>query len=728
MTERYIDEHESMYAAGGDQVSHALAAIAGRYVGNHPPHPVKHRAFCADGILRKHNYCYDFNMAERFPDIKNGQYVYAWSKFWSDQAVQMTFHLYCYGPLQFYVNGIRLYKATISEELNDRLKIPVTVSLNKGWNHFVLLFTKTEAGCGGAFGPGSFKSNPIHVLAPTPERNGHEGWIYSAPQNELWQQLPGEGTTEQASGVTWYPKLAWSAEAAALSPLARIYGDQTGRYAVAWSKLQCNWQAAASFTLKGSAAGSLEVFVDGEKKLEQAAAGTFAVPLSLAYGTHDLMIRCAGSRGDWGFRLEPLPAGVTLAAPYPVEGSRDEWLYAGPFEAGEALPQRTVPLYSLIETKAGGTFWRLDQPNTWVRLFAENALFGKWNYPLGVTLYGMLQTGKLLGREDLLAYVYKHIETCTLLYRYAIWDKKHFGASGVLNTLATLDSLDDCGSFGATMLLALKERPIQGAEEVAELIADYICHKQDRLPTGALYRKPRLADFTHETVWCDDLYMSVPFLCRCYQRTGDVRYVEDAANQFIQYKQLMFMPEQQIMSHVYDLTLNKPTKVAWGRGNGWVLFSLSELLAALPEDHGKRGELLAFFNELCAGYLRLQGANGMWHQVLTDFESYEETSCTSMFLYAFARGVRFGWLADSAPYVEAIRRGWRGMMRISIDKLGNVYGVCRGSGYSFNRDYYKHDLSWLLNDTHGIGIVLLAGIEVLQTEQWLLREKAAASG
>jgi hypothetical protein len=28
-------------------------------------------------------------------------------------------------------------------------------------------------------------------------------------------------------------------------------------------------------------------------------------------------------------------------------------------------------------------------------------------------------------------------------------------------------------------------------------------------------------------------------------------------------------------------------------------------------------------------------------------------------------------------------------------------------------------LSWLLNDTHGIGIVLLAGIEVLQLERSL---------
>ena len=41
------------------------------------------------------------------------------------------------------------------------------------------------------------------------------------------------------------------------------------------------------------------------------------------------------------------------------------------------------------------------------------------------------------------------------------------------------------------------------------------------------------------------------------------------------------------------------------------------------------------------------------------------------------------------------------------------YGVCRGSGFSFSRAYYR-SLSWNFNDTHGIGIVMLAGVEYLR--------------
>lgn len=38
--------------------------------------------------------------------------------------------------------------------------------------------------------------------------------------------------------------------------------------------------------------------------------------------------------------------------------------------------------------------------------------------------------------------------------------------------------------------------------------------------------------------------------------------------------------------------------------------------------------------------------------------------------------------------------------------------VCRGSGYSFSKEYYANDLGWNVNDTHGTGIVMLAAIEV----------------
>jgi len=203
--------------------------------------------------------------------------------------------------------------------------------------------------------------------------------------------------------------------------------------------------------------------------------------------------------------------------------------------------------------------------------------------------------------------------------------------------------------------------------------------------------------------------------------------VDDAARQFLGFRERLYLPQKRLMSHVYDFARGLATGVPWGRGNGWVLFSLSELLAVLPADHALRDSLLAMFNDLCAGCLAQQDAEGMWHQVLDEHDSYPETSCTSMFTYAFARGVQFGWLRDPAPYVRAVFKAWSAINRLSVDRLGNVYGVCRGSEFSFTSDYYKRDLLWNTNDTHGIGIVLLAGVEVQRLTQYLQAARPAAT-
>jgi len=90
-----------------------------------------------------------------------------------------------------------------------------------------------------------------------------------------------------------------------------------------------------------------------------------------------------------------------------------------------------------------------------------------------------------------------------------------------------------------------------------------------------------------------------------------------------------------------------------------------------------------------------------------------------MFACAFARGVRNSWLVNPDKYIEAVCRAWKGLCSEAIDIYGNVYGICRGSGFSFSEDYYKNDLGWLLNDTHGTGIVLLAGVEYGKLIEWL---------
>ena len=84
-----------------------------------------------------------------------------------------------------------------------------------------------------------------------------------------------------------------------------------------------------------------------------------------------------------------------------------------------------------------------------------------------------------------------------------------------------------------------------------------------------------------------------------------------------------------------------------------------------------------------------------------------------MFICALTRGIknRYGDETTRKVWKEMAESAWNGLIKYAVDGDGNVYGVCQGSGCSFSRRYYRN-LSWKYNDPHGIGIVLMAGVEM----------------
>lgn len=718
----YFDDDIGIAPEGNTNPDTTLMKVAEHYMELNPSGPVTFRAYSERGIQRAADYRYEADFNLFFPQANDEECVYAWAKMWSEGPGDLIFDLNCYGPLLLFLDGEEVWRSNIFTERNPEQCNRITLTLKAGWNHFVIRAKKTCGGFGWKFGSWIGK-HPYVFMMPTPERDGQEGWLFSDPLPPVEMSLPQSGQSEAETGIIWNPCVDWSANASALGVFARIYGQECGKAALAWTKVGNEDDRAIDVELAGIHAGGVRVFCDGTEMIANRQSDAFNAGFSLTPGMHDLMVISIGNADGWGFDLVLNGPSGTLVpeCPCDLQGSHATWLFAGPFDPDQ-LPDlvRIKDFYSIHQTLGGPGYWRIDTPDTYLRLYNENPLFGQWNYPLGVTLYGLLHAAKALRSDEIASYLRDHVQFCCSTYPYSKWDRDTFGgATHIHNLLSSIDSLDDCGSFGSCMLEVAKEGDIEGYEVIAHFVGDYIANQQDRFEDGTFYRRDMMHTFHNMTMWADDLYMSVPFLCRYYQLTGDRHYIDDAANQFFGFKKRLYMPEQRVMSHVYDLNREMATGVPWGRGNGWTLFSLTELLAVLPEDHESRAGLIEFFRELCAGILALQDEEGMWHQVLTHHDSYPETSCTSMFIYAFSRGIRFGWLEDSAVYTDAVSKAWNALNRISIDREGNVHGVCRGSEFSFTPDYYKHDLLWKLNDTHGMGIVLLAGVEVKKLNEYM---------
>jgi rhamnogalacturonyl hydrolase YesR len=408
---------------------------------------------------------------------------------------------------------------------------------------------------------------------------------------------------------------------------------------------------------------------------------------------------------------------AALRPPVPVHGRCTPWLLLGPMAAEMPDLRQLTQLPGVLMGPHGPCVWRTGYENTALRPYVESKLFGRWTYPLGVTLYGLLTFGLSMGYPDVVHYVRSHLRQVTGAQAYALWDTNRYGFAGINQQLCWLDALDDCGSFGAFMLTCLPPQEMAEARAIADTIADYMMERQPRLSDCTFVRRD-------DTLWADDLYMSVPFLCRYGVLTGDARYLDECARQYAGFRSHLYMPEKRVIAHMKCMRRNRKNGIPWSRGNGWVLFSLSELMERLPADHPSRGELLQFYAELSQGVLALQDEQGLWHQILDEPDTYREASSTAMFLCALARGIRCGYLprALHRQAREAVYQAWKGLARHCIDRDGNLYGVCRGSGFSFSRAYYR-GLTWNFNDTHGIGIVILAGMEMLRLQRYEREEE-----
>ena len=711
----YFDDSQSINAYEGTDPQAIISSLAYRYMGQNLKHGLYYRAYTNNGIVRTTDYRYLVDFNKIFPDSKDKECVWAFTKFYSAGKSSFGWDINCFGPMVVYVNGEVAYKSDIFKERYSETSTRVFMDVEEGWNDIRIQFKKTKAGFGGQFGTWIGKWD-MYTLMPTKERDGQEGFVFTelvpddyVPEFEI-------GMSEKDFDKKLYPVINWSDDEMKKGQLTRMFGTPNGQYAVGYTKVFADDinNTTHKFTLDTK--GETVVYIN-KKEVFKTKGGKETFDATLPLGTYDVYVKCICDGNDWGYTLECDTVEFESAAR--VKGTDDVWMYIGTFVNDFEFPFDTASdMLHIVGEPA--TYWRLDAPDTFVRPYNENTLFGRWNYPLGVTMYGLLHTAIAIGSEDIKNYIKDHVQLCIDTLEYALWDKEQYGgATSIHNLLTSIDSLDDCGSFASMMLEVNKYLGLRDVKKVADYVGDYIYNHQSRLEDGTFFRKEMMHHFHNMTMWADDLYMSVPFLVRYSQFTGDQKYLDDAANQFFGFKKRLFMPEEKIMSHVYDFKYDSKTNVPWGRGNGWVVFSMTELLEVLPEDHPKRNDLIDFLNTLCEGYLALQDDEGMWHQVLNDHESYPETSCTSMFIYAFSRGIRFGWLKNPDKYVKAIYKAWKGISKTSVDSNGNVYGVCRGSEFSFIADYYKYELGWNLNDTHGTGIVMLAGIEVIRLNKFL---------
>ncbi|UCD37248.1 MAG: glycoside hydrolase family 88 protein [Fidelibacterota bacterium] len=451
---------------------------------------------------------------------------------------------------------------------------------------------------------------------------------------------------------------------------------------------------------------------------------TFSVHLNA--GANPILVKVATREHPWIFFLRPvttdgdLEKSVAFAEASVTPGlAGSRWLCLGPFQAadGSSLPTVLDQVYTIEEDfLAGQLLTEHLSRYTWVapgqsRLWKLTSdyprwAYNDWHYSHGATMLSILALADATGYDRYRDFVRRYCDFIVKHYDYFQWQYTELHAfRGSFHRLYRRTMLDDTGAPALPFLQLSISDQTTTYENIVYPVADYIVNQQVRLENGTFCR-PEPVPYT---VWADDLFMSVPYLLRMGQLTGDPSYYDDAARQVLNFAELLFVEDAGLYKHGWFEPTGERSIAFWGRANGWVSWATAETLKHLPEDHPKYALILELFRRHMAGLARYQDPeSGMWHQVLDHPQSYEETSCTSMFVLAMARGVRLGWLEDE--YREIATRGWEAISG-KVDADGTVHGICRGTGIGEDFQFY-YDRSTFDHDPRGLGSMIIAGVEI----------------
>jgi unsaturated rhamnogalacturonyl hydrolase len=184
-------------------------------------------------------------------------------------------------------------------------------------------------------------------------------------------------------------------------------------------------------------------------------------------------------------------------------------------------------------------------------------------------------------------------------------------------------------------------------------------------------------------------------------------YADEAISQVIKHAAHLQNPTSGLYYHAWDEGGNNPAgQVHWGRGNGWALLADVAVLSAIVPTHPQHSAVVDIMQKQAAGLKPLQDAGGLWHTVLTQPDSYLETSASVLIGYALKRGVQEGGLDEDA-YAGVAQAATLGVWR-QVLADGTVTNVSAPTWPMLTDEEYDarpHDSLQL----YGQGVALLLG-------------------
>jgi unsaturated rhamnogalacturonyl hydrolase len=328
--------------------------------------------------------------------------------------------------------------------------------------------------------------------------------------------------------------------------------------------------------------------------------------------------------------------------------------------------------------------------DTWIQRVKPEQ--NDWSWGDGVLMFGMSELARRTGSATYQGYMQSWMD-------HHIQQGYYFAFS------------DNCPS-GISAVRLFEETGEARYREVMDRVWYYLQHVAGRTSDNGLNH---MGFMSGSQLWVDSLFMFGVYLSEMSRLLQDTVYWEELAEQIRVFSKHLRNEENGLFLHMWDdddkRRVPEGDSTFWARGNAWVFVALAEFLASLPDESSLRQEFLPSFTKMAETLAELQPSSGLWHTVLYDVETYQETSASALLAYGYQKAMRLGIL--DATYGAVVQKTLTGLQsRLYRGCQGGL--IVTGTSHGTNPGDRDHYAGITVGDQvpYGVGALLLATVEL----------------
>lgn len=347
--------------------------------------------------------------------------------------------------------------------------------------------------------------------------------------------------------------------------------------------------------------------------------------------------------------------------------------------------------------------------DTMIRKFKVEELppVNRFFYHQGVFLSGMSKVYEMCGEKKYYAYIKAWVD-----YFLRNEEKKHEFTDLCLDDLQA-----------GILLYLLYDKTGDACyktalDDIMEILRNWKCN-----PLGGFWHH---GAWGQDQMWLDSLYMGGPIQAEYAARYHEPELFDVLVNQAVLMKDNM-QDNTGLLRHAWDYRREMQwcdpvtglSGEVWGRAQGWYVVAILDILEFMPASYPGRSKLIEIEREIMEAVAKYQDEkSGMWYQVVNmgNMENnWLETSCTALFAYAMAKGVRLNVL--DKKYLDIAQKAYQGILENAVTFEGEdllLQKVCVGTCVG-TYDFYINRRT-VVNDLHGMGVFLLMCAEFARGE------------